>query len=211
MAILLHDDDIISLSFDALHDGQQLLLTTHWRVANSTPSVGLDWDEVQTAWVTYLDALGNLGDQVTGSYSEDVTDINYVFQRIYPTRNIKFKTVAAHDVGQVVEPSFPPNVAHAVVIRADVAGPHNKGVKHIGGVPLTYSEAGLITATGLAQLSNLGDALRTVPTLTVTAATFDLIPLIFNRAAPLTSVVAEHYAVGSATRTMRRRTVGLGS
>lgn len=211
MAYAIAVDNILSLNLDALHDGGQLLLTTHWKVHAISPSSSVDSTDLWTEWASLMNAVGGLGDVYAATTSEAVTDIKYVFQLIHPIRYVKTVVPSDHPVGEVALPAMPPNVAHVIVLRADAAGPHNVGTKHIGGVPSTFTEGGLLTTAGLDALLILAVPLKNELAITVGANTVTLRPVIYNRAAPATSVEVTNAAIGSATRVMRRRTKFLGS
>jgi len=208
----LVEGTVIQINIDGRHDAQQLLLTTTWAIISDAWPGDPDMDETFDAIHSFMDGIDNLFAAYAGCLSEDVTSLKTTFQAIYPTR-YSYRTYSFQaGAGEVAEPSFPPNVAHAVTLRADDAGPGNRGTKHIGGVPLTFSEAGLVTTAGLTALSGLAEMLKLKQGFEVGAFNnFELQPLIAHRANISLSPYATSYTIGSATRVERRRTVGLGS
>ena len=205
------DGAILSLAVDARLDGQQVLLTTHWKMDALSPAVSVDMEDAIDAIHTEMEVVGNLVNVLPDVYSEDVISIQYIYQWIHPTRYIRFIKTGADTEGNIASPALPPNVAHVITIRDDIAGPSHRGNKHIGGVPTTYSEAGFATPVGVAAYDILGEAMTNVVPVTLGADTWNMLPLIFHRTTPAASVQATNHITGATTRIVRRRTVGLGS
>jgi len=208
----LTENTIVSVNIDGRLDGQQILFTSHWRLRSDAWPGDPEMIATFDAMHNLFDAVDNLFAAYGGCLSEDVTNINSKFQAIHPIRYVYQTYSFQGGVGLEAEPALPPNVAHVITVRADDTGPGNRGNKHIGGVPTTFSEAGLVTAGGLVAYSGLGSWLQTVQGIEVGPFTnIELEPVIYHRAAPSLSPKITSHVIGTTTRVERRRTVGLGS
>lgn len=211
MAATLQNGDLISVILESRANAQQLLLTTCWKLEFSGGATDPDMDDAFTA----LDTAFRVA--VTGLYATYVgclnvtTDFNYVWiQKIYPTRHVRIPFPGTGP-GTNVETELPQNVAAVVTLQNDDAGRQNVSNKHIGGIPNTFEENGLITVAGKAALDGLGAALTEPVTVTVGVFDYTFTPTIYHRQNPIISPVVNRYYTQSTSRVMRRRTVGQGS
>lgn len=211
MPILLPDQSVISVNFDGRANGQQILLTTHWRLSVDGGATDPDMDELFTAVDTFwrTPATG-LYDTYAGCLNVTTTVPLVWFQAIHPTRYVRVP-FPGPATGLVVEGELPQNVAAVCTLQTDAAGRTEVANKHIGGIPDTFVTDGLITVAGKAAINSLAASLKTTQTVTIGAFDYDLVPLIFHRANPaLSPVITRGYAQDT-SRVMRRRTVGQGS
>lgn len=206
------DNAIIAAFVDARLDGQQLLLTTYWKMSGLEGALAVDAFDAIDAIHDKMSDVGNLCNVLPGCYSEDVENIQYIYQWIHPTRLVRVVKTAIDTEGQVASPAMPPGVAHVLTLRTEVAGPNQRANKHLGGVPTSFTADGYMTAAGVTAYTPLGTALKTeVGGITVDAAEFILLPILFRRTDPASSEEVDNFILGTTTRCQRRRTVGLGS
>lgn len=201
---------IISLNIDGRLDAQQVLLTTHWRMnlnGSGAPEQAAFWPDAALAF----ESVGSLFDVYPDVLSSDVTFIGWVFQILYPVRYVKFTGVMGAPAGAVGVSALPPGTAHAITLRGEAVGRTKRGVKHIGGVPNTFSENGMLAAVAITPMNNLSLALSTVQSVTHDGEEYLLEPVVYHRAAPNTSEQILYRTVMQETRTMRRRVVGRGT
>lgn len=210
MAIVT-DRSIFSLAWDAREDTQQLLLTTHWRWETDTPGAEVDYGAFATAVETWCNGADSFNEIVSTVYSVDVGNITPILQRISPLRlnpRVLSNTFPSGIVATTID--MPPNIAHALTMRADYAGPRFRGTKHIGGVPSGFTSNGKITTAGQTAIGELGLLFSQSFGLTVSSVSGFMRPVILHRAEPAVSPDIIDFTVGLATRTMRSRTVGHG-
>lgn len=203
--------NILSVILESRLNGQQILLTTHWRIKETGAALEVDMYET-------FDSLNNTFNEVDGwialaaaCMSQD-TEILFVrYQEIYPDRRVNFGFDATNDFGAVAEDSMPPNVALVITVRTDETGPAERGNKHIGGLPVTFVENGAPSGDAIVALGQLGDALVREYVATVGGEDCVFEPILYRRDTPLSSPVVTNHILGQTSRTMHRRTVGLGS
>lgn len=206
----LQNNAIISFQLDGRIDGQQLLLTHHFRII-TTPPTSFDMQTVCDELFTWANTADNICDRYVNCLSQQVTGIVCHIQAIHPTRYVKTTYTPAASAGEVLVAAFPPNVAHAITTRCEQAGKHFRGTKHIGGVPTTFSANGLMEAAALTVYDILGSQFEVAPDLDVIGLDGSLVPVVYNRSSPSTSAQIISHVVQSTTRVERRRTVGLGT
>lgn len=208
----LVENSIITLNFDGILDGQQVLLTTAWRlefVTLSAPDPNMAG--LFDAWHGVIDALANLNAAYLDSLSHDMTVPYQFFQAIWPTRYVRRRYTPGDGEGHVIEDALPPNVAHVITLQTDVAVPRRVSNKHIGGVPSDGTLEGYITAPQKARLDNLRDWLITPTDVTYGGNDYRLNPVMLKWDSPNNSKRIYTGYTQTTTRVERRRTVGLGS
>lgn len=202
--------DIFSIYFDSRLDEQQILLTTHW-IVNEDTGGPFDLFAFYTSMLDKLEELGGFTNVLMACYSEDVVGTRVSIQKIHPTRMIhETRTLVAGD-GTVVSPAAPPQVSHAIVLRATETGPTAKGTKKIGGCPSSFTENGYLTDVGAVALQDLLTSLTSTLNCDVDGSPVYIDPVILHRAAPADSKLVWTGEVLPTTRSQRRRTVGYGT
>lgn len=202
--------DIISVGLDYRVDGQQTLLTLHYRVQDDFTA---SWDlfEGMQALFDALEELGGLSASLVGCYSNAAVDGRTIIQDIYPTRYIHKGYTTINPEGTVEETCSPPQVSHAIVTRAVDGLRHGRGTKKVGAVPVTFTEQGYVTDTGKTAYDQLVAALKATQSGTASGFPIAFTPVIFNRASPADSKDIIDAELLLTTRSQRRRTVGYGS
>lgn len=213
MAYTIAQTSIISVIYRSLADGQENLLTLHYRLQ---PDEGVmddpDGEEVLGQISTQLSSPLSVDEDYTSVLSSDIAKTTRIQQVIYPQRFVKVVYALDFDgVGTAPAPMMPPNAAHVITLRGDIATPHARGNKHIGGVPKEWTEDGFATGAALAAYATLADQLKGSFSITTAVGNFNVYPVIYNRANPTISIAVTNYTLGETTRVERRRTVGLGS
>lgn len=204
------DGDIFSVIQEYRHDLQQVLFTMHYRL-------DLQGDPPQSVVATcgfladQVNNPGGLNDVLAACYSSDGISGRVLVQDIWPIRYAYVEVDAANAAGAIAVVSLPPNVAHALVVRGELATRHDRGTKHVGIAPDTFSLNGLITAAGLAALDALGSSVKQVLSLGAAYPTATMTPIMFSKSAPGASEAIKTWTTPATTRVMRRRTVGRGS
>lgn len=138
----------------------------------------------------------------TGVLLEEV-----VYQWIQPTRRARVSKIPAVAAGSVIGDQLPCNLAVALTKKSETAGRHGHGTLHLPGILTDFVVSSRLTLLGADSYGPLLDALF---------KTFDLVggakmvPVIYNRTNPDTSVPITTAQVEQTVRTMHRRTVGVG-
>ena len=199
---------IVSQEARGQMNGQLIMLTLHWRIETN---YGAPWDQIPTfnAWQTINEAFGGITGVYAASTSTALTGIFWPFQVIKPVRYLSFLYTTVNDHGTVGGAAMPPNVAHGLTMRSDLAGKKNRGTKHIGAVPASFTLNGLLTAAGRAALNGLRDVLQS-PIDIFGDASVIATPVVFQRRNYAASQVITGGDPQPTTRVQRRRTVGLG-
>lgn len=200
---------IISVQNDARLFSQQVLLTLHYRIETV---FGGDWDLYPT--LSALDGIfnsaGGLWETYAAAQSNNVTYSGLIYQMIWETRYLKTTISPATTTGSVASPCETPNIAAGITLQGELTGRTNRGTKHIGGLPTSFVSAGTLTAGALTAMNDLRD--KMIETIDINGdASVLAVPVVYHRAAPISSVVIVAGVAHSQVRTMRRRTVGLGS
>lgn len=204
------DGDIFAVTQEYFHDGQQVLFVLHYRL-------GLNTDPPNSVVATCgflldtFNAAGGINDALAGCYSSDGISGRIIAQDIWPIRYAYVDTPAANPAGLVAVLSLPPGVAHALVLRGELAGARFRGTHHIGIVPDSFTSGGFITPDGVTSLTALGVLLKNSLSLGAAYPTAQMDPVLFTRIAPGASERVVTFAIPPTTRVMRRRTVGRGS
>lgn len=210
MAVTVPNQAIILAIADGRQFEQQVMLTHHYRliIEDGSPP---DMYALIQALHGSLDAADSLWEAYTACLHISMVEIRYLYQVIYPTRYIQVEEASENTIGVVEGDPLPQNVATAITLRSDGAGPANRGTKHIGGVPADAIFGGRVTIVGNNRLAELGIELALPRTLAVGGGNQTLIPTIYHRANPVLSPSITNHIIGTTSRVERRRTVGRGS
>lgn len=209
MAIPINDGSIVLVSLSGKMYGQTVLLT-HTYLVNSTYGVGSwDMDPNFNEFVGQADGAIGLADVYADAVSVDLAEIFMTLQVIAPTRYVKRQYPLTNNVGTVAGAALPQNVAHVITVQTDYAGRRQRGNKHIGGVPASFSVDGELAGGGPGALADLKDVLVLPQTI---AGTGDSIwtPVLYHRGQEDYFDIITTGIVQATTRTERRRTVGRG-
>lgn len=205
MAIPMTVGDIVSITLRGTLNGQTTLNVLHYRLT----SVGglTDFASWASAVVIKLDGPAEMAVFYAGALSEDVTNLQYVIQKIYPTRLVVYVHDMTATEGQITESALPPGVQASLTKRGALANRNNIGGVRMPGAPITANEGGYISTAYNALLEAFATYLAG-PITTVTIGT--LTPIIYNRQIPADSPAVATVTVEQTMRTMRRRVVGRG-
>lgn len=188
------------------HDSNQVIMNLFHYKFFSGPVI----TDGRAALQDLMDAMqagGGFTQKYAQCISQNIADINLFAQWIYTTRYSKKESLNPIGPGLVAADRVSPNLAVAITKRGDLANKHNVGTIHMGGVPNTFQEFGNVTAAGFLAY----DDFRLTASASITTALGRVYhPLIFNREDPGASVEVSTTFTQTTTRTMRRRTVGLG-
>lgn len=209
--ILMAIGDIMSFRCDSRLNGQQMLLDLYYRVDGIDLSDDVELFQFQSDFFGALDAADMLTAAIANCYSQDVTNIVYYMQKIYPNRYIATPFIGASEVGTVAVGALPQNVAIVDTLRWLESGRHFISNKHMGGVPTTFAADGMITDLGRGRHTTLIEQEVLVRDVDSQGNTLHMVPIIFNRNTVVNSAQIMNGYVQETTRIMRRRTVGLGS
>ena len=128
-------------------------------------------------------------------------------QILWPTRSVFVDAISAVTGGVDTLCSYT-NVSAAITRRGVTAGRKNVSTLHVPGVPDGQADAGVWGADYRLLLNTL--ALKVIDNWVVGADPGRLKPIIYRKSSPTESQRVTSTAVQFTTRTMRRRTVGLG-
>jgi hypothetical protein len=199
------------MTLDGRLANQRILLTLTYRCAIA-PATNKSEQEVTEALVARV-RLAGVG-SIAGEYLRCLPD-SYTFvatrgQLIWPTRFRQRLTAEA--AAGFVTSAATPNIAAIITFQTLKAGRDQVANKHIGPWPVTFQTQGSLTAGGQTQL----DALKATiaAPIDLQATNFGLwSPCIFHKTPKPGGLVADDVTQSTTnpfTRTMRRRTVGLG-
>ena len=150
------------------------------------------------------------GGLMTDNQSEDVINISYKAQAIYPQRYAYASLITAHTTGGAGGDAMPQNLAFVITCQGDYPGRHNVGNVHLTGFQDSQTSEGFIVPGFLGIMSNIAVALTNTLFVQSGNDSAQVYPVILNRAAPSTSQPITHATVQETVRTMRSRTVGRG-
>lgn len=210
---------IIEARVEYVANGQRCMNVVHYRP--SVPGVGPVRDLVAAFLVSFQqDAAGTLIRGMKRNQASDVIIDLVTAQAIWPTRYVKQETEEYAVVGDIdAAPCSAQNVQMCITKKGALGNRHNVGHFHLGGLPETSYQQGLINVGGLgARIGELLTGLEWKPEDAVNGITYT--PVILNKTKVVIagkdkyvisgSTVQEHVEFNEALRVMRRRTVGLG-
>jgi len=200
-------NSVLQIQYEGRHAGQQVMNVMTYvydggAVTEDGPLVvdEIDFDTTQAGkmWDLWLDCL-----------SHDVQDCVRYYQWIHPIRYAY--VLKGNDVvteGNVAGDALPPNCSQAVTRRTNFAGREETSTLKLPGVPADMVLGGFIIDAHLTTLQLFVDeSCKEIPL----GSGSKLVPIPWNKISPGS---ANQIRVGYAhntVRTMRRRTVGLGS
>jgi len=202
------DNSIVEVRLQGLYMGQVTMLTLHYRFS----TIAGPWE--MTASFTNLNAIFDGAGDLFLAYSDatntGLTDLACFYQVIKPVRYLAYKFIPTTDHGTHGAAYLPPNVAHAITLRAVTSGRTSRGTKHIGAQPTSFTEDGFLTADGLASMNGLRDQMIAEKDVNGDGS-LTAIPVIYHRSNYLLSKDIFSGDPQPTTRVERRRTVGLGT
>lgn len=192
-------------------NGQEDLTTFHYLVDfGAGPPEELF--AAYNAFNTQEDVVGGLMGVYAACISSDVDNIQWYTQFVSPIRYIsQVYTPEVYSGGQVEAFSLPQNVSVGVSVRGDLAVPDNRGTKHMGGVPTTFVESGMVVEPGISAYQELIEYYCLPNELIMPENNYTMLPILWAKSPPEDNVRVTNGFVGQASRVSRRRTVGLGS
>jgi len=203
--------DLIQLTFVSRWQGQQIMLTHHYK-CRTPPSGGVT---TATALQAMIDAVSPLIADTLGTAYLDCLPENVVVrevsaQKIYPAREVRQSQAfssAGTSEGTVADTG---NIDGIITLRTDKAGRSQVSNKHIGPLPGNGFANGLVGPTQQVDMETLAQMLI-APLTAAGGGTYD--PCIYHRAgdgAAQKSDLITSFKLQDTVRVMRRRTVGLG-
>lgn len=207
MPYTIGDGAILSVTFESLVKSQQNLTVLHYQY------VGVDTlPDGRQALDDLLEKItdaGELYENYQNCLSNDATAMRVVGQWITPLRYARITKIGAETTGQVLSAIFAPNMAFAITKQGDRANRHNIGTVHMPAVPNSFIGGAEMNGAGFIAYGNFAAEMKNPIEVGVGGPIYS--PVIFNRANPNASATFDNYTINSQTRTMRRRTVGVGS
>lgn len=216
MAYPVSDGAVMQLSIVGNLCGQQVINTFHYVYDGPTITDGA---AALASANTALLAGGKLIDEWFNTVSSDVTGIITAWQWISPLR-YRMRTFSNFTTDGQEAACDIPNVAAALTLQSVEATRRGQGTKHIPGIPTGVIVDGVLDPAYVTQLADLGAA-AVLPFISGAGV---CTPVVYGRASnsyvkcgvtipakPESVLVAETYKINPYVRTMRRRTVGLGS
>lgn len=207
MAYVVASGAILEASIKGRYQGQRILSLFHYRyISTSPPADGLTTINDFNAKFNTVGAASVLGAYCQAA-PEDYTCEEVVYQWLSPTRRARVPKTPALVAGSRASDPAPTNISIFIEKLSDMAGRHGHGGLHWGLLLATDYDGNTLSLGGIANL----DTLRTRMAESVNLDFgIDMVPLIFNRAAPTDSVEVTGTVVKEGVRTMHRRTVGVG-
>lgn len=207
MAYPVLGGSILELTFQGLHDGQQVMTVLHYRYASQSqlPNGALALE----SFLETVTANDQLYDLWKDCLSAKVTDMKAKAQWIWSLRYAFMEKITLPRSGSVAGDAYPPNVAVAITRRGEQANRHNIGTIHMPGVPVSFVTNGLVNPGAEASYATFAQKCLDQVTTPDPVAAFD--PIIYTRTGPALSQKPVGYVVQKNSRVMRRRTVGVGS
>jgi len=206
MAVDLHVNDIVLVTFEGKLDGQQILSGFHYRVSQTDGSFPM-FEELDE-FIGRIRAPNKLFQLYQNIITDNLVDLQVYAQVIYP---IRYRyTNAGEDTQTGAQDSicYPANVQASITRAAERAG--RRYVSHLAlpSIPIGAVENSLLTA-GFLEDMNLLAVEMTKSVVLPTGAVLD--PVIFHpKFDPVYSNIMLAFPQPT-SRVMRRRTVGLGS
>lgn len=199
--------DIISYTIEGRSYGQQVMSVLHYVADGAITSP--DGQAVLTAALAILAAPDGLLDNWKKCVGNNLTNIQTRIQKIAPVRYRYVTYVPAATVGTAATPSVAGNLSAAITKRAELATKHGLGTLHMPAVPSGFITTGELNGLAVGTYADLQSSVE--QEVAGIPGGLILVPVIFNRAAPLTSPQITQTQLQFSLRTMHRRTVGVGS
>ncbi|PSM54836.1 hypothetical protein C4L39_26140 [Clostridium diolis] len=207
MAYPLNLNDIVSVTLEARLYGQQVMSVLHYEVIGPlTTEDGAAALDAFAVAINAVDGLQRLWAQCQTLNSEVML---LHLQKVASNRFARRTYAGGLAQGSVAGQSMPANVAAAITKRGETANRHNVGTIHMPGVPASWVTNGLLNEDAVEAYGLFALEMKSEQAPAGTDVIFS--PVMFNRAAPLTSQTVVDTALKIPTRVMRRRTVGLGT
>jgi len=197
----------LQIQFEGRHAGQQVMnIMTYVYDGGATTEDGpLVIDEIDgiitpvgKLWATWLDCL-----------SDDLTNAVRAYQWIHPIRYayvLKGDDVVTE--GNVAGDALPPNCSQAVTRRTNFAGREETSTLKLPAVPADMVANGFILDAHLITLNLFGaESCKEIPL----GSGSKMVPIPWNKTSPGSANQLRTSYAHNTVRTMRRRTVGLGS
>jgi len=200
--------DTMKLSFLGRCFGQQIVLDLTYKCTVGNPAIPSNAVNAEIVahtsdvgavdlWTPYLACL-------PPSYALELV----IAQKLWPVRESYFPFSPLGKVGTAGAATVP-NDSSAITRRTALAGRSQVSVLKIGPNPTAAAVAGILTPAHIALLATLGA--KTLTTLVLPITTLQFRPEILSGLGVSTNRILENFLVGSTSRIMRRRSVGIGS
>lgn len=207
MPYTLEDGDIVEVRVNYVQNGQRMLNVMHYRMVGSgiADEGGTDVQETAANVAAGIDQwVANWLEQG----SSNCTILSVDAQKIYPNR-YPFRRTVVNEAGSSASASLPQNVQLSIEKVGELANRHGIGRIEVPGITVDKVSDGLVTAAGADWLAELSTS-ALLPIIAPFEAPTALVPILYNRATPLTSQLVTGMRLGNTSRVARRRTVGVG-
>lgn len=207
MAYQVASGAILEATIRGRNQDQRILSLFHYRyISTSAPQDGVDVintfnTKFNTAAVASMVGAFAAAAPLTAVFDE------VVYQWVFPTRRARLVKSPARTAGLREDTLAPSNIGLFVEKLSDEAGRHGHGGLHWGYVGSSDYDGNNFTLGALTNMDNI--RARMVETINLEFG-IDMVPLIFNRTAPVNSIEVTGTVIKPGVRTMHRRTVGLG-
>lgn len=201
--------DVIEKTFVQLQNENAIMTILHYRCTGVSGTISQELAAVELFnkyWFAAAPAPFMLF-AFSNAQSNQVKYKELRIQFIKPVRYAAFKfPYSNNESGDVNEAPLPANSTGAIETFNEVSSRHNRGTKHISGIPVTFMTGSKLNDAGIGALNDVGDALKS--TLTATNTTWQ--PIIYQRANFAASAILQNYVPFRELRCVRTRTVGVG-
>ncbi len=203
-------NDVVQVILRANVSSQVNLNVLHYRVTTSTGAA--TYFEQMDAIAAEMGTPGGVGivGETSRLQSEDYLYDWVQTQKVGPVRSLYTRT-ALGAPGTVVEPCNAVNVSAVITKQTEIPGRGFSGSFHIGGLPPSAYEFGQLTNATIVQMNVICAALAA--DLSLLAGALRLTPVCFSQTGGIggeTNTIVNCFPQPQ-LRTMRRRTLGLGS
>jgi len=201
-------NEIVQLTYKGQYAGQRIMLVTNWKVVSNTSTDPLITDLNKV--ITLFKATG-AADPLTKYLACLATNATITVVRaqvVRPSRSLFMEDYITQP-GTGAGSARTGNIASTVTRVSQAAGRKGVSTSHLGPIPDVSSLAGSLEAAQIA--ANDAWATEFIADQVAGAAEILLTPVILHPVGALiTSSTIVTYRLGATTRTMRRRTVGVG-
>lgn len=201
-------NDVVQVVLNYRQDEQQLLMVLHYRVQSlgTSASAELQLDSIAAQFAD-TSTPGTMAAVVKAALSNEVFLATVQAQKVKPFRTIYARREIA-DFGDIVEPAAPVNSAMSIEKQSLKVGRKGVGRVQLAGIPKIYVDSSIDGAYIVGPASSFIAWLTTSQSIT-TEGGMNLVPCLPAGGAD-TDYDLWDAIPQTSTRTMHRRTLGLG-
>lgn len=197
---------IFQVAIESLVNNQRLLNVLHYRVEEETTEADIQAETENLAGQVL--AFNGIVDKMLDCMSNTANVTQVTAQCIRNTRFVR-AVVEDNQEGNIVSPCAAQNLAAVITKRTTFSGRWAVGSFHLGGLPVTAYQAGVLDNAFKALVQALADELLDPIVIPAVGGTY--IPVLLHPVGQHGgSTVINAVEVQDQVRVMRRRTVGLG-